>query len=823
VAWSACLVGFIVGSASVHFLPTLPSLPLQLGVWLAWGLLLFFGWRYVPRWRIYSGVLFAILLGWQTTVWRAEVRLADRLHPTNVDLVSRVVLQVVSLPQGSAGRQRFVAKVLSSIPDGVPQLIQVSWQQGPWRGPYAHQRQTLDATVTPVRPGEIWRMALVLRPPTGLQNPGGFDYEQALFAQGIRAVATVRGQPKFIRDRPWSRIDVAANRWRYHLRTSMQAYLQDKPYGAVLLALSLGDQASVAPQLWTIFNRAGLTHLMAISGTHITLVSGLMAALAMLLWRRLRWREQFAAEAIPAQVVGAVVALGIAFFYCLLAGWGVPARRSFFMLAVVVTCLLLRLAISRGQVLLLAAFVVIVMDPWAVLSAGFFLSFAAVAVLLTLAASLAQTTAMPIASRWGKIYKATVLATRLQLAITIGLFPILAVYFHEISLISPLANAVAIPVIGSLVTPLSLLFAFLTSIPHLEALAGYCADLAHTLITWVMWPTERLVALPWASVPVAHAPVALTVLALLGVVYAFLPRGVPGRWLALLLIVPALQYVPPRPAPGQWWAWALDVGQASAIVVQTANHTLLFDTGNRFHRTSDSALQVILPFLRYQGIRRLDGVIVSHDDLDHVGGLYSLLDAVAVDQLWSSFDSQQWLAQEAQRLGKAGFAFKHRPAFVPCYRSQTWTLDGVQFRFHWPPDDENTPARGNRDANANSCVLSVRGKFHHLLLPGDIYRQQETELMAQGLPPHDVVLAAHHGSKTSSHGAFVEAIQAQHVIMQAGAFSRYGHPHPQVLNVWQAAGTRVWRNDQQGAIHIQSAEHGLRIAAWRAQRRRYWR
>src|SRR5699024_11816325 len=243
MAWSARIIGFILASASVHFLPILPSRLFQVSASLTLVLLVLLGWRYLPRWRVCFSVLLMMLLGWQTTVWRAELRLADALHPSNVDLVSRVVLQVVSLPQLSGSRQRFVARVLSSIPEGVPTLIQVSWQQGQWRGPYAPQQQSLEASAIPVRPGEVWRVALVLRPPTGLQNPGGFDYEQALFAQGVRAVATVRGEPKFIHDKPWSGVTVAANRWRYHLRESMGTYLHDKSYGAVLLALAIGDQA----------------------------------------------------------------------------------------------------------------------------------------------------------------------------------------------------------------------------------------------------------------------------------------------------------------------------------------------------------------------------------------------------------------------------------------------------------------------------------------------------------------------------------------------------------------------------------------------------
>jgi len=727
---------------------------------------------------------------------------------------------------------------LSSIPEGVPTRIQVRWNSAAYSGPYGPPAGKPPAAFPDIFPGQVWRMALVLREPHGARNPHGFDYEGYVFAQGIRATGTVRGTPVLLADEPWAGLPVAAQRARHAVREAMLPHVGELRWGGVLLALAIGDQASVASNDWLTFNRSGLTHLVSISGSHVTMIAVLAAMLVNALWRRLRWRGVGLAERLPAQLAAAWVALLVAWLYCLLAGWGVPARRTFVMLAVMALSLGLRLPLSPTHVLALAAFAVVLMDPWSLLAGGFWLSFLAVYVLM--AATGWWGVATPAgggglrAGRLGALHA----ATRLQLAITLALMPVLALLFSEVSLVSPLANAYAIPVIGMLVTPLALLTAGLALVPGAEAATAMVAALAHGLLQACMWPTEWLAALPGASLPVAAAPGWLMFFALLGVLVALLPRGFPYRSMGWAFMLPALVWVPPRPAPGDWVLHALDVGQGSALVLQTAQRVLVYDTGARYSADADAAQRAILPFLRSQGIRHVDVLVVSHGDMDHVGGLRSLLEGVPVEQAYAPFDIPAWLERESRVMASRGSAVPARsdrsrdssvlPFPLPrthdsCVYGSGWQADRVRFDFLWPLEAGHIDlSSGSRDRNRLSCVLRIKGAHHSVLLPGDIGAGEEAALVARGLGHADVVLAAHHGSRYSSSRELVAVSRAQHAIAQAARWNRYGHPAAPVRRRWQASGAAFWETGRHGALVARSQGGVLTVQAERDRRPRYW-
>lgn len=643
------LLAFVAATAWVHSFPAMPGLQ----VWLLGSLilavisLLVFLLAGKYRWAILLPLL-AGVAGLTMTIARVEYRLADTLAPSNVNKVSRVVLRIAELPRLAADSRHFQADVISSKPDGVPTRIQVSWVAGRRTGPYgSNTKQAAD--FPELIPGQVWRMALTLKPPHGLRNPDAFDYEAHAFAQGIRATGSVRGAPVYLYDQPWANLGVVAQRARYYVRHAMLPYLQGQRYGAVLLALAIGDQASVAVADWQVFSRTGIIHLVSISGTHITLIAALGGSLMAWLWCRLRFRGRLLAEYFPAQIVGAWSALLVAWAYCLLAGWGVPARRTFLMLTVLAVAYAARLPLSGARLLLLAAFAVVVLDPWALISAGFWLSFGAVSILMACSGWQGYAVIQPKSTAWYQRWAQFVLvATRLQLVISAGLMPLLALLFYEVSLISPLANAYAIPLISLVVTPMSLLLAAFALVPGLEGFAAGAAWLGHGVLQGMMLPTQWLGQLNAASVNVAAAPLAATCLGLLGIAWALMPYGLPGRYLAWLLIAPALLWQPKRPAVGEWDLYALDVGQASAIVVLTANHAMLFDTGRRSGPDSDSGAKVIWPFLRSLGVSSLDVLVVSHSDIDHAGGIASILDLMPVQQAYASFDLPAYLSREAR-------------------------------------------------------------------------------------------------------------------------------------------------------------------------------
>ena len=593
-----------------------------------------------------------------------------------------------------------------------------------------------------------------------------------------------------------------------------------------------------------MFNRSGITHLVSISGSHVTMVAAMGGASVFWFWRRLRWRGAGLAERCPAQVVAALAALLIAWLYCLLAGWGVPARRTFLMLALVALAYVIRLPVSSFRVLCLAAGVVVALDPWALLASGYWLSFGAVMVLLASARWAGDAVGLRRPSRLRRLGRLLWNAARLQCTVSLALLPVLAMLFHEVSIVSPLANAYAIPVIGLAVTPVTLLAAACAIAPGMGPLAAGLTWLGHALLQAMMAPTVWLADLPVASLPVAAGPWWLTLLALGGVAFAALPYGMPLRWTGWLLLLPALLWRPERPQPGDWTLHALDVGQAGAIVVRTAQHTLLFDTGARRGAHGDDGNRIIVPYLRAQGIPALDALVVSHADGDHAGGLLSVLHALPVARTYSSFDLAGHLRKEASRArvqpygwlrdegtgahGHGGPAREPLPVLpaemLSCVRGMRWEADGVTFEFLWP--DPAASAMSGRKAgttrNENSCVLRIQGARHSALLTGDIGARQEAALVRAGLGHNDVVIAPHHGSSKSSSVQFVQATRPAHVIAQAGPWNRHGHPGMEVMTRWQQAGAAFWRSDWHGAITVESRDGALTVRSERQAARRYW-
>lgn len=564
---------------------------------------------------------------------------------------------------------------------------------------------------------------------------------------------------------------------------------------------------------WQVFNRSGITHLVSISGMHVTLIAGMGGMLVAAVWRRTRWRGVGLAEFFPARMAGATAAFFVALAYCLLAGWGVPARRTFFMLAVALGAALLRLPLSSFRVLACAAAVVTFLDPWAAVSPGFWLSFGAVAILLRVSSGAPGARA----TGWRRVATWLVQFGRLQMAVTLGLTPLLAFLVHQVSLGSPLANAVAIPMVSFIVTPLALLCAVLAVLPGAADVAQAVGWLGHLAFSWTMVPVVWVGQSAWSSVSVAAAPICWLLLAVAGMVWALQVRGWPARHWGWVCLLPLMFWRPDKPDSGFWRAYALDVGQGSAIVVETASQVLLFDSGPRQHSGTDAGERIVVPFLRGHGVRGLDVLVLSHADLDHVGGTRAVLSAMPVARSYASFDLAVHLQREA-RLWPGDLSAMRLPQDMrACQQGQAWEVDGVKFAFLHP--DGASPRRA--DKNAMSCVLLVQGREHTILLPGDIGAAQERAL-AFLLPTVDVVLAPHHGAATSSSDELVQATAATHVIAQAGALNRFGHPVRKIQSRWRRAGAVFWRTDEHGGVVASARPQGLSVWAQREQARRYW-
>ncbi len=759
----------------------------------------YFNWLRIVERAVVCALVAAAMMTW--VVWRAELRLQDRLDPSLEDVVTRTVFRIESMVRDQSDSLRFAARVLDPILPGVPRDIEVAW------------RVATGAVKQDVVPGQVWRAALILRSPRGLSNPHGFDYEGHAFARNVRAIGRVRGLPVWQRDEPWANVSVVVGRVRQAVRTRMRQHVGNKLYGAVLIALAIGDQDSVQTEHWRVFNLTGITHLVSISGSHVTMIAAMGGALMLLLGRRLRLKGRALCEWIPARVMAASASVVVGFGYCLLAGWGVPAQRTFFMLLVVCLALILRLRVSVSGVLCFAATVLVVLDPWAPLATGFWLSFAAVAVLFSAAQQVIDEGRA--AKVWTRVWVGLREASRLQWLITVAMIPALAFLFQQVSLTSPFANALAIPVVTFIVTPLALMVGLLSTWPFLDGVTSGVAWCAHAALHAVLIPVTWLAQGRWSALDVAAMPVGWLLVALLGTAWALFPAGVPVRWTGWGLMLPALAWQPPRPTTGDWTITALDVGQGAAILVRTATRNLLFDTGPPMGQT-DAGQRVVIPTLRALGVRKLDALVLSHADSDHTGGLRSVMTHFEVLHPYASFDLSSRLQQRGLR----------------CTAGDSWQWDGVTFTFLHPQESSPTlldsfkqkTRKLKLSTNAQSCVLKIAGQHHAALLPGDLPAQQERALVKTygDALSAEVVVAPHHGSATSSSAEFVQATRARHVVALVGYRNRFQHPDATIQRRWRQAGAIFWRVDHHGAITVYSQQSKLIVKAQRDAQRRYW-
>ena len=752
--------------------------PAHYGILLAAGLALLLLGRAGRHARLLLLALALACIAYSVTGLRAGARMGQTLAP-NLEGQDLVVTGVVTgLPRQMPDGVRFGFEIERATHAGkpieLPERISLGWYRG-WDGD-----ALIAAPFEALRAGQRWRLPVRLKAPHGLRNPHGFDFELWLFEQNIRATGDVRATDAA----PARLLDASASdpvsRWRQKVRDAIALSVADPRAAGVLAALAVGDQGAIDRSDWELFRATGVAHLVSISGLHVTMFAWLAGSAIGALWRR----SARAALWLPAVTAGRWAGVACATAYAVLAGWGVPAQRTVWMLAVAALLSSLGVRWPWPLVLLAAAVVVTAIDPWALLQPGFWLSFAAVGLLMASAPSQDRADDDPLLAAspapgkgWQRLRSTLRSGVRTQVVATLGLAPLTLLFFQQVSLVGFVANLVAIPLVTLLITPLALLGALL---PLLWQWGALCVGV-------LSWGLALLASWPAAVWHAGVAPVWAQAAGLLGALVLLLPVPWRVRALALPLIAPLLVPAIARPESGRMHVSVADVGQGSAVIVRTRTHLLLHDAGPQYARDSEAGTRVLLPLLRAQGERSIDMLMLSHRDADHVGGAAALMSALPVAALWSSLEA-------GHPLRNAG------PPHTRCLAGQHWEWDGVQFSVLHPREEDYASA--NLKPNGLSCVLRVvDAAGHSLLLTGDIEAPQEQRLveLAPGLLASQVLVVPHHGSKTSSTPAFLGAVQPSHAIAQAGYRNRFGHPAPPVVARYGERGIPLSRSDTCGA------------------------
>lgn len=792
------------------------------------------------RW-IRSGfvLLFAACLSFGTTGWRSVSFSQTAMNPALEGIDLDVVGVVSAMPQRLDTGLRFRFEVEAAHQDNqavvLPPRILLSWYKRDWHDDAGTLVDPLGSgTLTP-KAGERWQLTVRLKAPHGNANPHGFDYELWAWEQGVQATGYVRDSKRLVPPKRLGQLSLADSAGlAYWVQRARQAtrdavferlgvrlgQADERASAGVIAALITGDQNAIERADWDIFRATGTAHLMSISGLHITMFAWMAALLIGRLWRQSaraqsQWLQRLCLR-LPASQAAVVGGLLLATLYAWFSGWGVPAQRTVWMLATVTLLRLLGLRWPWYVTWLLAAAVVLTVDPWALLSAGFWLSFIAVAVLFASDNQSAHTEGEPPKPMgWKKTLMKLWGLLREQWVITLALAPLTLLFFQQVSLVGLLANALAIPMVTLLITPLAMLGAL---IPALW-------DIAASSITWLGTVLKGLAALPFAVYSAAAAPWAWSALAAVGGVLLVLPLNLKKRFMAialgLLFMMPALVWQPSRPAVGEFELLAIDIGQGNAVLIQTANHSLLYDAGPRFSKESDAGHRTVVPLLRALGVR-LDALMLSHRDSDHTGGAK----AVHAAQPQARIMTSALLPKDRMDMGLPS----HVP-LEPCMAGQSWHWDGVRFEvLHPQPAQLAVASAGGKEIKPNtlSCVLKISNSDalnpQAALLVGDIELAQENELVntyADQQLAATVLLVPHHGSKTSSGDAFLEAVKPKWAIVQAGYRNRFAHPRPEVMSRYTerniqtvlspACGAALWRSNQPDGVLCQ-----------RRAQQRYW-
>jgi len=666
----------------------------------------------------YPRYIFAVclLLGFFWALISAYINMYPELDKSLEGIDLEVRGQIISIPskQGRSSRFEFSIHEASITANGnavqAPEKVRLNWY----------------GKVPSIQLGEIWQLRIRLKRPWGYANPGGFDYEKWLFEQGIRATGYVRSKGDN------SRIDkISLRNPTFYLRASLNQKLEQAKGNstAVIKALVLGERGQMDSTRWQVLTQTGTNHLLAISGLHVGIVSGFVYFIVLNLWKR---SEKLCLR-VAAHRVAAIVAILAAVFYSMLAGFSIPTQRAMVMAAVVFLSVYSMQSLRPWNILSLALLCVLILDPFSILSPGFWLSFLAVAIIIfSLKGRSVKHDKQVKQAWWFSLVK-------IQFVLSVGLLPLTLLFFQQASLVSPIANFFAVPWVSFLVVPVTLLGALFMLIN--ESLGSWLLQIAHILLE-IFWSVLNFLhALPFSSWHHAIASWAL-IPAFVGILLLLAPKGLPSKWISIILLSPLVFAKPAEVPATDFKLTALDVGQGLAVVIESGGQVLVYDTGPKFSSSFNAGEAVVVPYLRDRGINAIDTLVVSHGDKDHAGGLQAILSNIHVHQLISN-DAEEYQHEQ----------------FIECRAGVEWQWHSVHFQFLHPAKDLKEESFKKLSSNNSSCVLLVEHAAGSILLTGDIEKLVEKQLIEQQMDKLniDVLIAPHHGSKSSSTDAFIRA------------------------------------------------------------------
>ena len=768
-----------------------------------------------------QGAAFVLVfsLGFAWNAHYAEERLGNILLSELEGKDLAIEGRVTALPQSRSDGAKFafaVDQILSGQRrvDSFPNKIYLSWQPA-WRNP---------EDIPEIIPGQKWRFKVKLKQPYGTLNPHTFDFERWAFHQNFGASGSVKSGTLLAKQEiRFFEFELRMELARWKLRKKIQDLLpKDARYTGVIIALVMGDQNAIDQNDWQVFNATGIGHLISISGLHVTMLAGVGAAIASLIWRR-----RCLPLLMPVSKVAAAAGFLTAFVYAWLAGFQIPAQRTMYMVGVVSFALWTGRNPRSFDIWWWALFIVLLIDPMAPYTPGFWLSFGAVAAILYAMGNSVGLLGIPTGKElevlWSqRLMQALLEACRVQAVVTLALLPLTLYWFYQVSIVSPLANAFAIPLVSYIVTPLAIAGALLP-----EFIGRWLLLAAHTSMEYLSECLHWMASWKWSVLWQQQPEWWALLLSGIGIIYTIAPGSIKLSWrsraAALCLLAPLfIRINNPVITSGKFIATVFDIGQGTAVLIETASKKLLYDTGPIQGKRDDAGQRILLPYLQARGIDRIDRMVISHSDSDHIGGAATMLKHIEFQSMIGSLPSTNPLLQNLH---------SRKITSIPCRYGQYWIWDEVEFYIWHPHENFLFEKEYSSKPNEMSCVLEVRNRNSSFWLTGDVERQGEAQIvdrltqnMLHQIGERKLIfMAPHHGSKTSSSEALLKRLRPDLAFAQNGYRNRYGHPHPAVTARYEAldipflqtprTGAQVWR--------FEGNSKSLPIF-WRSQGRRLW-